>query len=307
MARRTEDIRRDIDRTRQELASTLEALGEHIAPKKVADRAKETVAEKVEDVREQLNPARAVRRGTERLRDTLGRMVGGADDDQPASGPSAGQSQPLARRLSEATGRAYGARSADLDRPTAEDQQRRARVGQAAGDLVQAARSAPEVVRDRAEANPLTAALLSFGAGFLVAVVLPPTEQERQLAQIARQWVDPVKDQAAEVGRSVAGELQQSARERAERVKTTATRAAGDVKQEAQTGIRSVKQRAQGAAAEVKSQSTGASGRVKAQAKRSSTTMKDQAQRAAGTLKSETSRTRRAAKTPATKASRGTA
>ncbi len=276
MARRTEDIRRDIDRTRQELASTLEALGEHIAPKKVADRAKETVAEKVEDVRDQLSPTRAVRRGTERLRDALGRAVGREGDDRPPSGPTTGQYQPLGRGFPQAAGGPYGVRSASPS-PTAEDQPMRARVGQAAGDVAQGARSAPEVLRDRAEANPVTAALLSFGAGFLVAVALPPTDRERQLAPKASKWIGPRKDHASEAGRSVAGDLQQSAKDRAERVKTTATRAAGDVKQKAQTRARSVREQAEGAAAEVKGQSTRASGRVKAEVKRSSAAVKDQA------------------------------
>ncbi|MDQ3896049.1 MAG: hypothetical protein M3326_02165 [Actinomycetota bacterium] len=80
------------------------------------------------------------------------------------------------------------------------------RVGQTAGDLAEAARVAPEVLRD-----PVTAALCSFRAGLLVGVALPATDPERQPAQRARQWVAPLKDQAAEAGRSVAGELQQSA------------------------------------------------------------------------------------------------
>ncbi len=103
-------MRRDIDRTGQELASTLEALGERIGPKEVAERAEETVAEKVEDVRDQLSPVRAVRRGTERRARAWGGWWTGEGDDQPPSGPSTGQSHPLGRRFpgprADSTGRA---------------------------------------------------------------------------------------------------------------------------------------------------------------------------------------------------------
>ncbi len=308
MARRTEELRRDIDRTRQELASSLEALGERIAPKKVADRAKETVAEKVDDVRDQLSPGRAVRRGTERLRDALGRAMGGQGGDRPGSGPSPTQPQPLGRRSSAAASMASGSRSATLRSSSPGDEQRLgARVDQAAGGLAQAARSTPEVVRGRAEASPVPAALISFGAGFFVAVVLPPTDRERQLAQRAKKWMGPLKDQAAEAGRSVAGELQQSAQQSAERVKKTATRAAGDVKKEAQSRAQSVKNQAQEAAAGVKGQSVQASGRVRTEAERSSAAVKGQTKRAASTVRSETSSTRRAAKAPTANAATATA
>ena len=60
--------------------------------------------------------------------------------------------------------------------------------------------------------NPTAAALVVFGSGLAVGLALPPTEKERQGAEVVRrQVVEPLKGQATQAGKGVAGELQAGA------------------------------------------------------------------------------------------------
>jgi hypothetical protein len=68
-------------------------------------------------------------------------------------------------------------------------------------------------VRERAEGNPVAAGLFVLAAGFFVGSLLPPTERERELTRRARSEIEPLKDQLAETGRGIAGELSQSAQQ----------------------------------------------------------------------------------------------
>lgn len=99
-----------------------------------------------------------------------------------------------------------------------------------------------------------------------------------------KEYVAPLKDQALEAGKSVAGELKPIAQQRAERVKTVATQAADQVKQDAQSTVEDVKGTTK--------RSTQA---VKGTAKRSATTVKGTAKQSTGTVKTTAKRSARAA------------
>ena len=159
------------------------------------------------------------------------------------------------------------------------------RVGQAAGTLSEQASAAPQVVRSTAQGNPLLAGLVAFGGGLILASALPPSEAEKQAAERVLEGLEPLKEQAVSAGRSVAGELQQSAQAKAERVKKRASSGAGRVKSEAQGSAEEVKGRAQGASKRVQKRAKSASKQVQGQAKRSSTTVKRTAKRSAKTAK----------------------
>ncbi|HEX2023917.1 MAG TPA: DUF3618 domain-containing protein [Acidimicrobiales bacterium] len=58
----TAPIEADIRRSRAELAGSLEALADRLAPKKVIARAKVQLATRVEGLKERLNPVRVVQR-----------------------------------------------------------------------------------------------------------------------------------------------------------------------------------------------------------------------------------------------------
>ena len=267
MGTRAEELTRDIERVRGDLGSTLEAIGDRVAPKKVAARAKAKATDKVEDLRERVSPKRVLERRTEDLRTRVRRVqasVTGRSDDM-ASGDS---------RASRGTKAARG-----------QARQVSQRTGRAASSVAEQAKSAPEAIKTTAQGRPVAAALVAFGAGVLIARLMPPTERERQAAARLKEKLEPVKQQAVEVGKSMAGELQQSAQESVEQVKERATKATEQVKQEAQSSAKQVKGQAKGAARQVKGQAKGAAKQVKGQAKGAARQVKGQAKRSTRTTR----------------------
>src|SRR5690606_7897925 len=125
-----DQIRADIERTRHELSSDVDALAEKVTPSQVA------------------------RRQTDRVKETVGgwkdRVMGSADE--------------ATTQLSD---RAHGAGEA---------------VRSNVQDAADAAKGAPEEVSRRTRGNPLAAGLIAVGAGWLLASLLPATQQEKRAA-----------------------------------------------------------------------------------------------------------------------------
>ncbi len=213
----------------------------------------EKVDDRVEAVNERVDSTRIVRPRADRVRSGIRSMresvMGPVDDVEPA-------------RAAESV-RSGG-------------QQASRRVSRAASSLADDARAAPEVARGKAQGNPLLAGLVAFGGGLVLASTLPPRESERQAAERIVQGLEPLREQAASAGRSMAGELQQSAQARAERLK-----------QRASSGARRVKSEAQGSADEVKGQAGGSTKRVQKRAQAASTQVGKQARRSTGAAKSQ--------------------
>jgi gas vesicle protein len=112
-------------------------------------------------------------------------------------------------------------------------------VADKASSAADMAGSAPDLARQRTRGNPLAAGLIAFGAGWLVASLLPATEPEQQVASqvkdLAAEKGRPVAQQLGQAGQEAAQELRDSAQQRAQSVKETATDAASTVRDEAQS------------------------------------------------------------------------
>jgi hypothetical protein len=110
-------------------------------------------------------------------------------------------------------------------------------VADKASSAAEMAGSAPDLARQRARGNPLAAGLIAFGAGWLVASLLPATEPEQQVASqvkdLATEKGRPVAQQLSQAGQEAAQELRDSAQQRAQSVKETAADAASTVRDEA--------------------------------------------------------------------------
>ena len=114
-------------------------------------------------------------------------------------------------------------------------------VTDSAGSATDSLRHAPDVVRDRAQGNPLAAGLVAFGAGVLAASVVPATRKEKQVVE---DQVQPRLDDAAE-------QLGSAAQETIDAVTPAVHDAATEVKEQARQAVAEVKARAQHAAGDV--------------------------------------------------------
>jgi gas vesicle protein len=129
-------------------------------------------------------------------------------------------------------------------------------VSDTASSALDSLKSAPETVRQRTVGNPLVAGAVAFGVGFLVAVALPPSEAEQQVAKKALDKAEPLKEQVARSGEQVADHLAGAAAEAVSEVKGAAVASGHEVAQTAQHAAEVTKEAAVDAARDVKDQAT---------------------------------------------------
>jgi len=178
-----DEIRADIERTRAELSSDVDALGDKVSPGQVAHR-----------------QAEKVRSAASGLKD---RVTGTVSD---------------------------GAGSA----------------GSAASSVGDATSSLPGNAMDRARGNPLAAGLIAFGAGWLVASLLPSTRREQDLAQTAKDQSGPLVGEVKNVAQDAAANLKAPAQDAVTAVKDKATDAASSVRDQGQSAAQDLKSQATG-------------------------------------------------------------
>ncbi|MEV7608477.1 DUF3618 domain-containing protein [Microbacterium sp. NPDC089320] len=171
-----EEIRADIERTRQDLGLDVDALADKVSPSKIVDRQVGKVRGAFTSVRE--------------------RVMGAADD--------AGSS------LSDA--------------------------GSHVGDVKDRAVA-------KAEGNPMAVGLIAFGAGLLLASLIPASSKEKELASTVKDQAQPLVD-----------EITDAAKEVGEHLKEPAKDSVAAVQESAQESVAAVQDQAEHAADEVKGQ-----------------------------------------------------
>jgi uncharacterized protein DUF3618 len=117
-----------------------------------------------------------------------------------------------------------------------------------AGDAVA---GTPGLVKNKTQGNPLAAGLIAFGAGWLVASLIPTSEREQQAAAAVKEDIEPLKQEASAVAREAADNLREPAEQAVASVKQTATEAVETTKQEGTSAAQQVKGDAQDAAGTV--------------------------------------------------------
>ncbi|GAA1569502.1 DUF3618 domain-containing protein [Actinomadura kijaniata] len=195
-----DEIRSEIERTRAELASDVDRLADHTSPRRIVRRRTTRVRHGLRGVKEQImgTPARtghAVGQAASSARDTAADAAGSAvETTRGAAEQAAGTARDVAAQSAEAV------------------------------------REAPRQAMRQTEGNPLAAGLIAFGAGLLVASLLPTSDAERQAAREVGERTDgipePVKESVRESAQNVAGQARESASTAADQVKQTATEAA---------------------------------------------------------------------------------
>ena len=154
---------------------------------------------------EKVSPARVVERRVDSAKEAVGNLTGNL------------------------TGRVFG-----------RDDDPQAAPGPSMAGAVDAVRSTPEVARDKATGSPLIAGALAFGAGYLLATVLPASQRERAAASTMtgqlQDLKEPLQQQAQAAAAAVKQDLQPQVEQAAAAVKDTAAQAVGAVKDRTGSG-----------------------------------------------------------------------
>jgi ElaB/YqjD/DUF883 family membrane-anchored ribosome-binding protein len=177
MSNSPDAIRADIEQTRRELGTDVDALADKVTPSKIMDRQTGKVKEAFGSLRN--------------------RVMGAADD--------------------------AGSRVSD--------------VGDGIAD-------AKDRVVAKAEGNPMAVGLIAFGAGLLIASLIPASEKEKRIAADVKDQAQPLVGEVTDAAKQVGEHLKEPARQAAESVKATATDAVDSVKADAQYAAGEVKDQA---------------------------------------------------------------
>ncbi len=220
MGQTTNDMRSEIELTRQDMGVTLDAIGERVSPGRIVERRKARVRNSLRSARE------AVMGTTDVVTDRARYTAGGIAEAGASAGTRAGSAA----------------------------QDTLGNLTSGAGSAVESVQQAPAMARQRTSGNPLAAGLVAFGGGLLLASIAPPSEPEQRVAGPVMDALDPVAEQARSVGSEMTQELSSSASRAAEGVKGTATEAAEQVRSEATTAGEQVKDEAASAAERLRDQ-----------------------------------------------------
>jgi gas vesicle protein len=177
MSDNPDQIRADIERTRNELSIDVDAVADKVTPAKVAQRQTEKVRGALSNVKDS--------------------VLGSASDA-------------------------------------------RANVGDAVSGTAGGAKA-------KAKGNPVGLGLVAFGAGLLIASLIPASDKEKELASTVKDKAQPLVEKATDAAKDVASELKEPAQQAAQSVASTASESAGTVKSEAQSTAQDVKGSAQDA------------------------------------------------------------
>jgi gas vesicle protein len=177
MSDNPDQIRADIERTRNELSIDVDAVADKVTPAKVAQRQTEKVRGALSNVKDS--------------------VLGSASDA-------------------------------------------RANVGDAVSGTAGGAKA-------KAKGNPVGLGLVAFGAGLLIASLIPASDKEKELASTVKDKAQPLVEKATDAAKDVASELKEPAQQAAQSVASTASDSAETVKSEAQSTAQDVKGSAQDA------------------------------------------------------------
>lgn len=114
-----------------------------------------------------------------------------------------------------------------------------------------AATHLPETAKRHTQGAPIAAGAISFGVGFLIAAVIPPSQKEKELAAPVMDKVEPIKEQLTEAGHEVVDHLKEPGAKAMAEVKAVASDAVHEVTNSATEAAQAVTDHAKTAAQEI--------------------------------------------------------
>jgi len=112
------------------------------------------------------------------------------------------------------------------------------RVMHSASDAV---RSGPSMLADQARGNPIAVGVVAFGAGLLLATVMPKSEAESRVMEEVQPQMQNAMSELKDAGRELASGVQEHARDAGEQLKEAGSEAASNVKGQAQASAEDMK------------------------------------------------------------------
>jgi len=220
MAEDTEQLKDDIEATREDLTRDLDALTDKVSPGRVVERRVE-----------------ATKSGARGLKD---RIMG------TASGAVGKTRSSVMGTTSGAAGSVKGGVSSVQNSASGAAQGVAGKAQDFAGSATSAVSGTKDTVQRQAEGNPLAAGLIAFGVGWLVSSLMPASQRETQaahsLVDAAKEHGAPLADHAKQVGKEVAESLQGTAQEAVQSVKSSAQDSVSTVTEEAKGSAQNVAQ-----------------------------------------------------------------
>lgn len=142
------------------------------------------------------------------------------------------------------TAKIKGAFTSVRDRVMGTADDARSTVSAAASDVATTASDVAHTSKAKAEGSPLAVGLIAFGAGLLVAALIPASGREQGLAAAVKDKAQPVVDEVVDAVKHTASELQQPAQDAVAAVGDRAREASETIKTEAADAASSVQDRA---------------------------------------------------------------
>ncbi|GAC1503866.1 MAG: hypothetical protein NVS1B14_09500 [Vulcanimicrobiaceae bacterium] len=223
MGKSADELRLEIEQTRGELGNTFNAIEDRVSPKRVLMR-------KTERIRATMKSMKDMVMGTEE------RLVEAAKHGGEVIGDKVGlAASKIGDAASETTHK----------------------LADGASVVADAAHAAPGAIKRRTTGNPLAAGLILFGAGAVIASLLPSSKKEREVAGQLKDKAEPLTRSAIEAGKSLTQDIKAKAATAAKEVTDHAAAAAGSVKEEAARQAESLKNVAKDAALNAKGEVKG--------------------------------------------------
>lgn len=208
MSNDPDQIRAEIEETRENLSRNVDALTDSVKPSTMARRQGQKISDSVAGLKDRIM---------------------GSDDDRDRLGEARG-------RMSDAAGQAR-----------ASGENLKDQAGQQLADAQQAVAQAPAAARRQTQGNPLAAGLIALGVGWLVGSLMPSSQQEQQASLALKEKAQPLAEQAQAVAKEAGESLKPQVQEAVEAVKVAATDAAENVKAEGKDSAADLKASAQDA------------------------------------------------------------
>lgn len=180
---------------------------------------------------------------TTQIEDTRERMAGNLDTLQDRMSPSAiveRRKQAARDRVSSVKDKVMGSAHSAKDSVSSA-------ASSATSGVSGTGRDVASTAQDQLQGSPLAAGLVAFGAGVVLASMLPASRMEAEAAhrvvETAKEHQDVLED-AKSAGQEIVQNLKDTASDSARQVKDSAQESAQTVKQESQSSAQSVKDEA---------------------------------------------------------------